>query len=146
MNHIECSAHYPQDTLDTVYMLWIHRWYSVSKSFESLDISDDLLPRMPLSREETDVELFSEKLKWRQYNWPFFTISVLNRKKQFILIRVRFLTAVRELRPCSFPRRRTEDWIRKNGGNHIVCDRKELSTTQPETLCFSVKHVNISVY
>ena len=130
MSHIECSARDLQDSLDTVYILWIHRWYLLSQSFELMNMGVDLLLQLPSSREEIDVELFSEKLKWRQYNWPFFTISVLNRKKQFILIRVRFLTAVRELRPCSFPRRRIEDWIRKNGGNHIICDRKELSTTQ----------------
>ena len=60
MNHIECSARDPQDSLGTVCILWIHRWYLLSKSFEPMNMGVDLLSQMPSPREETEAEWFSE--------------------------------------------------------------------------------------
>ena len=61
MSHIECSARDLQDSLDTVYILWIHRSrYLLSQSFELMNMGVDLLLQLPSSREEIDVELFSE--------------------------------------------------------------------------------------
>ena len=60
MSHIECSARDLQDSLDTVYIVWIHRWYLLSQSFELMNMGVDLLLQLPSSREEIDVELFSE--------------------------------------------------------------------------------------
>ena len=60
MSHIECSARDLQDSLDTVHILWIHRWYLLSQSFELMNMGVDLLLQLSSSREEIDVELFSE--------------------------------------------------------------------------------------
>ena len=155
MNHIECSARDPQGSLGTVCILWIHRWYLLSKSFEPMNMGVDLLSQMPSPREETEAEWFSETNNLNEGSTIDHSInSSCNYSSYFYHFMIKtmhfnpyasFLAPVRELRSRSFRLWRNEDWIRKNSGNHIICHQKERSTTKSETPSFSFKQ-NGSIY
>ena len=78
MSHIECSARDLQDSLDTVYILWIHRWYLLSQSFELMNMHGGWPSTTVViiqRRNRRWIVFWNEKFKWRQNNWLFYKFA-----------------------------------------------------------------------